>query len=206
MNDKQKEPVANVDDQSKLLDQLDQEEELSSASDIASASTSSGKKKKKKSKASKALNALRGDSEISQRVVERVLDEVKAEGSTASAQANQENVREALEKLKIMDVVKGKAGIGGINKKDMGEHKVRFCDVFTCDLQLTDHDSSGERNPYPSLVNLYCVSQIFRAHAVTYQVKDRPSTMATSNLLNHERKSDKTHTPCQRILSGRYLT
>jgi glycylpeptide N-tetradecanoyltransferase len=27
--------------------------------------------------------------------------------------------------LKIMDVVKGKAGLGGHNKKDMGTHKVR---------------------------------------------------------------------------------
>ncbi|KAG6898342.1 hypothetical protein C0992_009017 [Termitomyces sp. T32_za158] len=112
----QEEHAVDVDDQPLILDL---EEEQSSASDIASPSTSSGKKKKKKSKAAKALNALRGG-EIPQQLIDRVLDEVKAEGSTASTQANQENVREALERLKIMDVVKGKAGIGGTNKKDIG--------------------------------------------------------------------------------------
>lgn len=144
---KQKERVVNVDDQSTILDQ---EEDQSSASDIASSSTSSSKKKKKKSKAFEALNVLRDDSKISQQLVDHILDEVKAEGSIASTQANQENVREALEKLKIMDVVKGKAGIGGINKKDMGEHKVRFCDVSTRDLEVTDH--------YKVLGNATCTS------------------------------------------------
>ncbi|RDB20961.1 Glycylpeptide N-tetradecanoyltransferase [Hypsizygus marmoreus] len=93
--------------------------------DIASPSTSTHKKKKKKkkSKISKALDALHGKSEIPQEIVDQVLDKVKAEGAVGSTEANQENVREALEQLKIMDVVKGKAGIGGINKKDMGEHK-----------------------------------------------------------------------------------
>ncbi|THU87253.1 N-myristoyl transferase [Dendrothele bispora CBS 962.96] len=72
----------------------------------------------------KALNALTGKSdEIPQALVDRVLETVKAEGVEGSDQANEENVRLALEQMKIMDVVKGKAGIGGINKKDMGEHK-----------------------------------------------------------------------------------
>lgn len=93
--------------------------------DIPSSSTSSQKKKKKKkSKLSKALDTLRGKSEIPQELVDRVLDKVKAEGVAGSSEANEENVREALEQLKIMDVVKGKAGLGGINRKDMGEHKV----------------------------------------------------------------------------------
>jgi len=89
---------------------------------------SSSKKKKKKSKsAKKALSALlgKGDSEVPQQVVEAVLDKVKAEGGVASSEATAENVREALQQMKIMDVVQGKAGIGGVNKKDMGEHKVR---------------------------------------------------------------------------------
>jgi glycylpeptide N-tetradecanoyltransferase len=29
----------------------------------------------------------------------------------------------ALDKLRIMDVLKGKSGIGGKNRKEMGEHK-----------------------------------------------------------------------------------
>lgn len=89
------------------------------------ASTSSKKKKKKKkSKAVRALNALRGKSEIPQGVVDQVLDKVKAHGGAEGADA--ETVRAALEQMKIMEVMKGKTGIGGKNKKDMGEHKVRL--------------------------------------------------------------------------------
>ncbi|KAF7338223.1 Glycylpeptide N-tetradecanoyltransferase [Mycena venus] len=91
--------------------------------EAASTSTSSKKKKKKKSKAAKALAALRNRSEIPQELVDHVLDAVKADGAVASADANEDNVRQALEQMKIMDVVKGKAGIGGHNKKDMGAHK-----------------------------------------------------------------------------------
>ncbi|KAK7020539.1 Glycylpeptide N-tetradecanoyltransferase [Favolaschia claudopus] len=91
--------------------------------EVAAASASSKKKKKKKSKAAKALAALRGRSEIPQELVDHVLDAVKADGSVGSADANEDNVRQALEQMKIMDVVKGKAGIGGHNKKDMGAHK-----------------------------------------------------------------------------------
>ena len=50
------------------------------------------------------------------------------EGDSAVASSdnvNAENVREALEQLKIMEVAKGKVGLGGVNKKDVGEHKVR---------------------------------------------------------------------------------
>lgn len=80
--------------------------------------------KKKKSKAMKALNALRGKNEVPQAVVNQVMDKVKAEGGQDAAGANEENVRAALEQMKIMNVVQGKAGIGGMNRKDMGEHKV----------------------------------------------------------------------------------
>jgi hypothetical protein len=94
--------------------------------ETSSPSTSQKKKRKKKSKAARALNALRGKTEIPQVLVEHVLDKVQTEsaGSETSDEATQDNVREILEQLKIMDVVKGRAGIGGINKKDMGEHKV----------------------------------------------------------------------------------
>ncbi|KAF8965241.1 N-myristoyl transferase [Flammula alnicola] len=88
-----------------------------------SPSTSSKKKKKKRSKAKRLLNAIRGKDEIPQEVVDQVLDKVKAEGGPGSLEANAENIREALQQMKIMDVVQGKAGIGGFNKKDLGEHK-----------------------------------------------------------------------------------
>jgi len=89
-----------------------------------STSTSQKKKKKKKSKAKKLINAIRGNKdEIPQEVVDRVLDKVKADGTVNSADLNADNVRQALEQLKIMDVARGKAGIGGHNAKDLGEHK-----------------------------------------------------------------------------------
>lgn len=103
-------------------EESDLEPRNATASSVGSPSTS--RRKKKKSKASKALSALRGKNEIPQELIDHVLDRVKAEGSAGSSEANEENVRLALEHLKIMDVVKGKAGLGGINKKDMGEHKV----------------------------------------------------------------------------------
>ncbi|CAA7271621.1 unnamed protein product [Cyclocybe aegerita] len=89
-----------------------------------STSTSQKKKKKKKSKAKKLINSLRAkDDEIPQEVVDRVLDKVKTDGATSSLEINAENIRQALQQMKIMDVVKGKAGPGGLNAKNMGEHK-----------------------------------------------------------------------------------
>ncbi|CAK5264619.1 unnamed protein product [Mycena citricolor] len=81
------------------------------------------KKKKKKSKAARALAALRGKPEVPQAIVDQVLDRVKAEGAPGSEQADEATVRLALEQMRIMDVVQGKAGPGGHNKKDMGAHK-----------------------------------------------------------------------------------
>ncbi|KIK57706.1 hypothetical protein GYMLUDRAFT_75318 [Collybiopsis luxurians FD-317 M1] len=117
----------NSDDQYESDDNKDAEEHDDAQghqepSSSTAPSSSSKKKKKKKSKAAKALNALTGKS-IPDALVEKVLETVQAQGGEASEQANAENVRQALEHLKIMDVVKGKAGPGGINKKDMGEHK-----------------------------------------------------------------------------------
>lgn len=83
-----------------------------------STSTSQKKKKKKKSK-SKRKDAIPDE------VVEAVMDRVKNDESvTSHMEVNAENIRQVLQQLKIMDVVKGKAGPGGLNKKDIGEHKV----------------------------------------------------------------------------------
>ncbi|KAG6866998.1 hypothetical protein C0991_003914 [Blastosporella zonata] len=119
---KQKERSTDIEEPSIVSDHEDSSD-IDAADIVSPSASTSQKKKKKKSKASKALGALRGNSEIPQKLVDHVLDQVKAEGAVGSSDANQKNVREVLEKLKIMDVVKGKAGIGGINKKDMGEHK-----------------------------------------------------------------------------------
>ena len=102
----------------------DDDDHIENGPSPAEPSTSSKKKKKKQSKAMKALNALRGKQEIPQAVVDQVLDKVKAEGGSAAAGADEASVRAALEQMKIMDVAQGKAGIGGKNKKDMGQHKV----------------------------------------------------------------------------------
>lgn len=111
----------------------------------ASQPSSSKKKKKKKSKAMKALNALRGKKEIPQAVVDQVLEKVKAEGGQDAAGADEAAVRAALEHLKIMDVAKGKVGIGGKNKKDLGEHKV-FDWHFVSMRRTHKITSSGQHN------------------------------------------------------------
>lgn len=81
---------------------------------------------KNKSKAMKALDALRGKKEIPQEVVEQVLEKVKVAGGEDAAGADEATVRAALEQLKIMDVAKGKSGLGGKDKKDTGGHRVQF--------------------------------------------------------------------------------
>jgi glycylpeptide N-tetradecanoyltransferase len=44
-------------------------------------------------------------------------------GSSTTEALDEAHVRMALDKLRIMDVLKGKSGIGGKNRKEMGEHK-----------------------------------------------------------------------------------
>lgn len=90
----------------------------------AGASTSSKKKKKKRSKAAKALAALKGDA-VPQKLVDTVLEKVKEEHGENLPGADAETVRQLLEQLKIKDVMQGKAGLGGKNRKDAGDHKVR---------------------------------------------------------------------------------
>jgi glycylpeptide N-tetradecanoyltransferase len=114
------EVVDTVDPVPEEISDSDSEREVTIQDDSVS-STSQKKKKKKKKKF-----FSRGKDEISQDLVDRVLDQVKGDGAVAdSDNVNAENVREALEQMKIMDVAKGKVGLGGLNKKDVGEHKVR---------------------------------------------------------------------------------
>ncbi|KAI0724001.1 N-myristoyl transferase [Cerioporus squamosus] len=96
----------------------------SSATQVNTPGTASKKKKKKRSKALKALSALRGGKDaISDDVVKIVLEKVRAEGGEAAANADPETVRLALEQMKLKEVLQGKTGIGGKNKKDTGGHK-----------------------------------------------------------------------------------
>jgi glycylpeptide N-tetradecanoyltransferase len=93
------------------------------------------KKKSKKSKAMKALSALSGKEEIPQDLVNQVLDKAKAGHAGGAAGIDEEAVRMTLEQMRVLDTLTGKVGIGGKNKKDVGEHKVcsthRKFDLFT---------------------------------------------------------------------------
>jgi glycylpeptide N-tetradecanoyltransferase len=141
-------PEHNADDESSPEDgETNPREEQA----FTASQTSQSHKKKKKSKALRALNALRGK-EIPQEIVDSVLEKVKAEeqatGSPIASGADADSVRSALEQLKILEVLKGNTGIGGKNKKDMGEHKVS--QYLLCAMKhLTNHacSSSGRRNP-----------------------------------------------------------
>lgn len=93
-----------------------------------SSSSASKKKKKKRAKAAKILRALKsGKDDIPQTLVDTVMARVREEHGEGAPGTDEETVRRALEELKIKDVIKGKAGIAGRGKKDMGEHKVRYC-------------------------------------------------------------------------------
>lgn len=91
----------------------------------SSSTSSSKKRKKKKSKAAKLLNSLKpGQKDVPQSIVEQVMARIRAQNGEDTPGTDEETVRQALEQLKIMDVVQGKAGIAGRGKKDLGEHRV----------------------------------------------------------------------------------
>ena len=95
------------------------------SSSSAPAPGSGKKKKKKKSKVSKLLQP---GGEIPQQLVNHVVNEVQAKHGAGTEGTDEASVRALLEQLKIIDVLKGKSGIGGKNRKDMGEHKVSVSD------------------------------------------------------------------------------
>lgn len=128
--DADQDSVENVEDVDDTGSDISDDEQTATGSTLPEGntpSTSSKKKKKKRSKALKALNALRtghGDG-IPQKLVDAVLDKVREEGGDQAASADAATVRLALEQMKIKDVIQGKSGIGGLNRKDAGDHKVR---------------------------------------------------------------------------------
>ncbi|KAI5121671.1 hypothetical protein M0805_002747 [Coniferiporia weirii] len=89
----------------------------------AGSSSQQKKKKKKRSKAAKLLNALKPGQEIPQTIVDQVMERVREEHGEGAPGTDEDHVRKALEQLKIMDVIKGKAGVAGRGKKDIGTHK-----------------------------------------------------------------------------------
>lgn len=94
--------------------------------------TLSKKKKKKKSKLARLLNPVTAVAE--DKIVETVLEKVKAE----HADADEDTVRVALQQLNLKDVISGKSGLGGKNQKDTGGHKVRDYHLFVLSILTTD--------------------------------------------------------------------
>lgn len=119
-------------------DEAEQEQEHDAAESTngvdspgASSSAQSKKKRKKKAKIAKIFDAMKpGSKEIPQALVDSVMEKVREEHGEGAPGTDEETVRKALEQLKVMDVIKGKAGIGGKGKKDTGGHKART--VFVC--------------------------------------------------------------------------
>ena len=99
----------------------DQEQPQASSS---AAPAPSGSKKKKNKKKSKVSKLLQPGGEIPQQLVDHVVNEVQAKHGAGTEGTDEASVKALLEQLKIMDVMKGKSGLGGKNRKDMGEHKV----------------------------------------------------------------------------------
>ena len=99
----------------------DQEQPQASSS---SAPAPGGSKKKKNKKKSKISKLLQPGGEIPQQLVDHVVNEVQAKHGAGTEGTDEASVKALLEQLKIMDVMKGKSGLGGKNRKDMGEHKV----------------------------------------------------------------------------------
>lgn len=125
-NGKEKAKDIVEDDENELSHSEDDrdDEEVPNGPDTAGTSTSAQKpkkKKKKKSKAAKLLNALKGQREVPQELVDTVMEKVREQ----EGHADETEVRAALEQLKIGGVMEGKAGLFGRGKKDMGDHKVR---------------------------------------------------------------------------------
>lgn len=108
------------DEASEGEDQEGGHENEGAAEPSSSATVSKGKKSKKKKKAKGNKDA----NDIPQAVVDHVVSEIRQKhGSSTTESLDEAHVRMALDKLRIMDVLKGKSGIGGKNRKEMGEHK-----------------------------------------------------------------------------------
>lgn len=91
------------------------------AAEPSSSTTVSKSKKSKKKKKSKTDKAGK---DIPQEVVDHVVSEIRQKHGAAEAEKIDEaQIRATLDQLKILEVLKGKTGIGGKNRKEMGEHK-----------------------------------------------------------------------------------
>jgi glycylpeptide N-tetradecanoyltransferase len=123
----------------------DEEPTAGPSDSIPAASSSSKKKKKKRSKVAKILNTLKGN-EVPQVMVDKVMEKVKEEHGDQPGM-DEESIRRLLEQLKINDVLQGKSGLGGKNKKEVGDHKV--CTRLLESIHPTDLDTAKFWNTQP---------------------------------------------------------
>jgi len=163
----------------------------------------SKKKKKKRSKVARVIDALKGDS-VPQAVVDQVVAKVKEEHGENSAAADEETVREVLRQLKLKDVAEGKAGFGGKNRKDTGDHKVfflflssRFRLVLTCLGGIVLGDAACSSLWYVPIHPVNDLGSLILSQTMGPQMK-----MGTSKLPNPEKRSGKTRSHSLRTLSG----
>ena len=189
------------------------DDESSSESDTdvpAAAASESGpsrpskKKKKKRSKVARAISALKGDS-VPQAVVDKVVAKVKEEHGEDSAAADEETVRALLKQLKLKDVAEGKAGLGGKNRKDTGDHKVRsLCgEQFRrrSGVDRVDDAVLGDT----TCTSLRCVAYIpfvDLCSSVHYQTMKPQRKMGASSLLNPRKKSGRILSHFRGISNG----
>lgn len=166
-----------------------------------SSSQSKKKKKKKRKTAAKLLGALNpSNKNLPQPLVDAVMEKMREEHGEGAAGADEETVRKALEQLKVMDVIKGKAGIGGRGKKDTGGHKVSITRPIYLQFDLINVYKFWDTQPVPKLGNS---TKIFKVHLLLdmnylLKVRDHPPRRATSNPRCLGNKFVKSHT--------RYLT
>ena len=184
---------ADTDEVSHKLEQGDEGE--------PSGSTSNKKKKKKKSKAKRIIDALSSTNEVPQAVLEKVVEQVREDGAPGSENIETEDVRQVLQQIKIKDVLKGKATIGGNNRKDVGEHKVCF-PALVGKLKPLHPVQFWSTQPVPQLG----IDIVYEYHETLiymhFQGKDHQRQMGTLNLLNLERKYAKSPIRCPPISNG----
>ncbi|KAI0273347.1 N-myristoyl transferase [Gloeopeniophorella convolvens] len=118
----EEQPTSEVDAGAEDESGSESETEVTVAAAESGPSSASKKKKKKRSKIARAISAIKGDS-VPQAVVDQVVAKVKEEHGEDSPAASEDVVRDLLKQLKLKDVIEGKAGFGGKNKKEIGDHK-----------------------------------------------------------------------------------
>lgn len=204
----EKQPITEADPRADDESSSESDAEVSAAAASESGpSHPSKKKKKKRSKVARAISALKGDS-VPQAVVDTVVAKVKEEHGEDSAAADEETIREVLRQLKLKDVAEGKAGFGGKNKKETGDHKV--CCLLRMDhLSGIDEELAGVVLGDSTCTSLWCaeyISFVDLCSSGLVQTMECRRKTGTSSLRNPKERSGKTLTHFRRTSNGVFST